>query len=79
MPRGKPFVCWLSTPGHYNDVKLCIGDEVMVSECGKPHVRGKICCRRGERFFPYYVKADGKRINVMSITQLQPVPEQVKP
>lgn len=46
MPRGKPFICWLSTPGNYHDVALHIGDEVEYkSKDG--WVRAKIGTKKG--------------------------------
>ena len=72
MPRGKPFVCWLSTEGHYRDVTLHIGDEVMFETMDDGWVRGKIGQHRGEGF-AYFVKYGNKSETVYMINSLKPV------
>ena len=52
MPRGKPFVCWLSSDGHYHDVALCIGDMVDLVLDGGTLFRGKFGCKRNGSIFP---------------------------
>ena len=47
MPRGKPFICWLSTEGNYHDVGLYVGDEVMFDSGEDGWVQGKIGYTRG--------------------------------
>lgn len=42
MPTGKPFVCWLSSPGKYHDVALHIGDECEFHASSGEWVRAKI-------------------------------------
>ncbi len=42
MPRGKPFICWLSSPGKHHDVALHIGDECEYHAASGEWVRAKI-------------------------------------
>ncbi len=55
MPRGKPFFCWLSSPGKYHDVALHIGDEVELRLSGGNWIQGKFGCKR-TGILPYFVK-----------------------
>ena len=70
MPRGKPFVCWLSSPGHYRDVALHIGDEVEFEVKPGKWVGGKFGTRLG-----MYVVRVGRRVigNVFMINSLRPI------
>ncbi len=71
MPRGKPFICWLSTPGHHHDVKLHIGDEVEYKSRDHGWVRGRIGRKRSCGF---YVVRWGRMVeNVFFIFSLRPV------
>jgi hypothetical protein len=59
MPRGKPFVCWISKPGSKgNDVALHIGNEVELKLDTGEWVQGKFGYRKNNGFFPYVVKCD---------------------
>lgn len=71
MPRGKPFICWLSTEGHWRDVALHIGDEVMFDSPDDGWVRGKIGLHRGEGFC-YFVKHGKKKETVYMTVSLKP-------
>ncbi|KKL25907.1 hypothetical protein LCGC14_2400610 [marine sediment metagenome] len=72
MPRGKPFICWLSTPGHYHDVALRIGDEVEYKLEKGSWVKGKFGTKNG-----WYVVRFGREVKqVFFTTQLRPITEQ---
>lgn len=71
MPRGKPFVCWLSTEGHWRDVALHIGDEVMFDSPDDGWVRAKIGCIRQSGL--YVCRWDGNCEAVWMMIALKPV------
>lgn len=75
MPRGNPFVCWLSSPGHYRDVALCIGDVVDLELDDGSVVRGKIGCHRNGHYFPYFVRVGKVEHQACLIFKLKPVLE----
>ncbi len=73
MPRGKPFICWLSTPGHHHDVKLHIGDEVEYKTRLDKWVRVKIGTLRDGGL---YVARWDKMVEVVWFTfSLRPIKE----
>ena len=75
MPRGKPFVCWLSSPGRYHDVALLIGDTVELQLDSGEWVRGKFGYRKKNGVFPYVVRC-GKVEHQAALTfKLRPVVE----
>lgn len=75
MPRGKPFVCWLSSLGGYHDVALLIGDAVeLLLDSGK-WVRGKFGYRKKNGYFPYVVKCGKTEHQAALIHTLRPVLE----
>lgn len=73
MPRGKPFVCWLNSPGHYRDVALHIGDIVDLELDDGGIFRGKIGCKRKGGIFPYIVRCGKTEHQAALIHKLKPV------
>ena len=71
MPRGKPFICWLSTPGNYRDVALRIGDEVEYESQSDGWVLGKIGRERKGGW--YVVRWNKNWEHVFSTLSLRPV------
>lgn len=79
--RGKPFVCWLSSPGKYWDVALCIGDEVEFRVeyervghkiINSKWIRGKFGCHR-TGVLPYFIRCKNKQYQVGLIFNLRPI------
>ena len=70
MPKGKPFICWISSPGHYHDVACYIGDEIEFNNVGKEWVRAKVGCKRSGRYVARYGKNED---TVWFTTQLRPI------
>lgn len=71
MPRGKPFICWLSTPGNHHDVALHVGDEVEYKTRAGKWVRAKIGTQRNSCL---YVARWGKMVeHVWFICCLRPI------
>lgn len=75
MPRGKPFVCWISNPGRYHDVALHIGDAVEVKTSTGEWVVGKFGCCIKRKIFPYFVRRGKVRHQAGSTYSLRPVQE----
>ncbi len=75
MPKGKPFVCWLSSPGKYHDVALCIGDPVEVKLDDGTWVRGKFGYRKNNGMYPYVVKCGKEEHQAALIHKLRQVKE----
>ncbi len=69
MPRGKPFICWLSTEGHYHDVAVHIGDIVEFHSFNEGWVRAKIGCKRNG---PYVCRWGRQEETVFLMTRLRP-------
>ena len=72
MPRGKPFVCWISSPGKYHDVALHIGDMVGVKDTDGSVIVGKFGCKR-RGGFPYVVRCGKVEHTVYNALCLKPV------
>lgn len=71
MPRGKPFVCWLSNPGHYHDVALHIGDE-----CEYKSAEGWVRAKIGTNRYGVYVARWGKNVEAIFMRiALRPITE----
>ena len=77
MPRGKPFVCWLSSKGKYRDVALHIGDTVRLRLENGKIIEGKLgCSRRG--ILPYFVKVGSIKHQAALTSDLMPAKKDVK-
>jgi hypothetical protein len=72
MPRGKPFACWISSPGKYRDVALHIGDEVELRLPSGNWIQGKFGCSRSG-IFPYFVKSRNTKYGATLLFNLRPV------
>lgn len=77
MPRGKPFVCWISNPGRYHDVALHIGDQVEIEISKGQWVQGKFGCSRKKKIFPYFVQCGKIRHQAGLRHKLRPVQAKV--
>ena len=75
MPRGKPFFCWLSSPGNFRNVALHIGDEVELKLDSGEYVRGKFGYRKHNGLLPYVVKCGKVEHKVHLVCTLRPVQE----
>lgn len=73
MSRGKPFICWLSSPGHYRDVALHIGDEVEFRGENRQWRLVKIGKKRGCEGFSYVARSSRKEETIWMLTQLRPI------
>jgi|GEM_PF-5227555 len=71
MPRGKPFICWLSTPGHFHDVALHVGDEVEFDNQDGTWISGRIGRDRASGC--YMFRHGNQKKIVWMITQLRPL------
>lgn len=71
MPRGKPFICWLSSPGHHHDVALHIGDEVEYDSGDDGWVRARIGRKRATGM--YVARRPGKVEHVFMLCSLRPI------
>lgn len=72
MPRGKPFICWLSSPGEHHNVELSIGDVVDLRLDDGEIFRGKIGMHR-KGLFPYFVRHRNVEHQVASTSDLRPI------
>ena len=70
-PRGKPFVCWLSTEGHSHDVALHIGDEVEFNSESEGWVLAKIGTKRTNGL--YVARWKNKEEAIWMMVALRPV------
>ncbi len=69
MARGKPFICWLSSPGKHHDVALHIGDECEFKTKDGKWVRAKIGTSKGT-----YVARWGKNMEIVwMLCSLRPI------
>lgn len=72
MARGKPFICWLSSPGKHHDVALRIGDECEYHDLTTDKwVRARIGTQRKSCL---YVARFNKRVeHIFMMCSLRPI------